>query len=228
MADHQAAGGAGEAAVGDHRDALAEALADDRRGDLQHLPHPGAADRALVADHDDVAGVDLLVLDGAEAVLFGLEDAGRAGLLAALGAGDLDHGALRGEVAAHDRQAAFGLERVVERAHDFLARRLGRRRGVLADRLAGDRDRVAVQEPGFGEPLEDHRHAAGRVEVGGDEAAAGLEVGEQRRRCGRSARSRPSSARSRARGRARSGAGRRWSSRPRRRRRRSRSPASRG
>ena len=90
--------------------------------------------------------LDLLVLDRAEAVLFGLEDAGRAGLLAALGAGDLDHGALGGEVAAHDRQAAFGLERVVERAHHFLARRLGRRRGLLADRAAGDGDRVAVQD----------------------------------------------------------------------------------
>ena len=48
--------------------------------------------------------------------------------------------------------------------------------------LAGDRDRVAVEDAGVGEALEDHRHAAGGVEVGGDEAAAGLEVGEQRRR----------------------------------------------
>ena len=146
VADHQAAGGAGEAAVGDHRDALAQALADDRRGHLEHLAHAGAADRALVADHDDVAGVDLLVLDRAEALLFGLEDPGRAGLLAALGAGELDHGAFGGEVAAQDRQAAFGLQRVLERAHDFLAGRLGRLCGDLADRLAGDRDRVLVQD----------------------------------------------------------------------------------
>jgi len=41
VADHQAAGGAGEAAVGDHRHRLAEALADDRRGDLEHLAHAG-------------------------------------------------------------------------------------------------------------------------------------------------------------------------------------------
>ena len=31
---------------------LAEPLADDRRGHLQHLAHPGPAGRALVADHD--------------------------------------------------------------------------------------------------------------------------------------------------------------------------------
>ena len=59
VADHQAAGRAGEAAVGDQRDALAEALADDRRRHLEHLPHAGAAGRALVADDDDVARVDL-------------------------------------------------------------------------------------------------------------------------------------------------------------------------
>ncbi len=70
VADHQAAGGAGEAAVGDHRDALTQALADDRRGDLKHLAHAGAADGALVADHDDVTGIDLLILDRAEAILF--------------------------------------------------------------------------------------------------------------------------------------------------------------
>ena len=60
---------------------LPQPLADDRRGDLEHLAHAGAADRALVADHDDVAGIDLLVLDRAEALLFGLEDPRRAGLL---------------------------------------------------------------------------------------------------------------------------------------------------
>ena len=63
VADHQPAGGAGEAAVGEQRDLLAEALADDRRGHLEHLAHPGAAGGALVADHDHVAGLDLLVLD---------------------------------------------------------------------------------------------------------------------------------------------------------------------
>ena len=32
--------------------------ADERGGDGEHLAHPGAAGRALVADHDDVAGLD--------------------------------------------------------------------------------------------------------------------------------------------------------------------------
>ena len=108
VADHQAAGGAGEAAVGDHGDALPQPLADDRRGDLEHLAHPGPADRALVANHDYVAGVDLLILDRAEAILFGLEDPRRPGLLGPLGAGQLDHRAFGDQVAFEDRQPAFG------------------------------------------------------------------------------------------------------------------------
>ena len=37
---------------------LAEALADERAGDLQHLAHARPAARALVADHDHVARLD--------------------------------------------------------------------------------------------------------------------------------------------------------------------------
>src|SRR6202012_2243160 len=95
---------------------------------------------ALVADYDDVAGVDLLGLDRAEALLFGLEDAGGAALLAALGPRHLDHGAFRREVAAQDREAPFRLQRRVDRQHGLLAGRLGRGLGDLADGLAGDRD----------------------------------------------------------------------------------------
>ena len=42
-------------------------------------------------------------------------------------------------------------------------------------------DRVGVQQPGLEQALGDQRDAAGLVEVGGDEAAAGLEVAQQRR-----------------------------------------------
>ena len=55
MADAEAARGAREAAVGDQRDLLADALAVERRRGRQHLAHAGAALGALVADDDDVA-----------------------------------------------------------------------------------------------------------------------------------------------------------------------------
>ncbi len=58
VAGHQAAGGPGEAPVGDQGDLLAEPLPHQRRGDGQHLAHAGAAGGTLVADHDHVARVD--------------------------------------------------------------------------------------------------------------------------------------------------------------------------
>ena len=53
----QAGGAAGEAAVGDQRAGLAEALRLQVAGRVQHLLHAGAAARALVADHHHVAGL---------------------------------------------------------------------------------------------------------------------------------------------------------------------------
>ena len=63
-----------------------------------------------------------------------LEDARRAAVVAALVAGELDDAALGREVAAQDRDPAGLLDRVVERADDFLAGRLVGLVGVLADR----------------------------------------------------------------------------------------------
>ena len=116
------------------------AAADDRRRHLQHLAHAGAAGRALVADDDDVAGVDAAGLDDGEAVLLALEHASGTGLTHPLGARDLDDRALRGEVAVEDRQAALGLDRVVDGTDDVLAGRLVDRIGLLADRPAGHGD----------------------------------------------------------------------------------------
>src|SRR6185436_3140854 len=134
----------------------------DRRSDVEHLAHAGPANRALVADHDDVTRPDLLVLDGAEALLLGLEDPRGPGLAVALGSGELHHRSFGRDVAAQNRQAAFGLQRIAQRAHDLWAsRRLGGTHN-LTDRLAGHRDRTLVQESGFGESAEDQRDTARR------------------------------------------------------------------
>ena len=124
---------------------------------------PGAAGRALVADHDDVAGLDLACFSTA-AKHSSSDSKTRAGpgVGQALVAGDLDHAALGGEVAAQDHQAAGLLQRIVERADDLLALGLGRRVGLLADRAAGDGDRVAVQQPGLVEALGEQRRCRRR------------------------------------------------------------------
>ena len=58
VADAEAAGGAGETAVGDQCHLLAHALAVDERGGTQHLAHTGTAARAFVADHQHLVGLE--------------------------------------------------------------------------------------------------------------------------------------------------------------------------
>ena len=138
VADHQAVGPAREPAVGQERDRIAQALADERAGDLQHLLHARPADRALVADDDDVAGLDLLGADRVVAGRLRIEDAGRSAVLAALVAGELDHAAVGRQRAVEDGQPAGRLERRLERDDDLLAGRLDGVRRDLGDRPAVD------------------------------------------------------------------------------------------
>ena len=79
VAGHEAAGGSGEAAVGEEGYGFGEfGDAFDGGGDGEHLAHAGASARAFVADDEDVGGVDLAGFDGGEAVVFAVEDAGGA------------------------------------------------------------------------------------------------------------------------------------------------------
>src|SRR5207248_1677210 len=122
--DHQTVRGAREAAVGDERYLVAEPLADERRGDVQHLAHPRAARRALVADHDDLARLDGARLDRGEAVLLGVEHACRAAMEEAFVPRELHDRALGSQVAAEHREPAGRLERPLEGYDDLLPRRL--------------------------------------------------------------------------------------------------------
>src|SRR5215469_14813810 len=89
MADAEAAGGTGEAAVGDERHLVAQALAVDRRRGRQHLAHAGAAARPLVADDDDIALLVLVIAHRLEGVLLAVEAERLAGELQGLHASDL-------------------------------------------------------------------------------------------------------------------------------------------
>ena len=82
---------------------------------------PGPPRGAFVADDEDVVGIDLAGFDGDVAVVLVFEDAGGAGVVEALVAGDLDDAAVGGEVAAQDDEAAGGLERLVPGVDDGLA-----------------------------------------------------------------------------------------------------------
>ena len=105
--------GAREAAVGDQRDLVTETFSDEGCGDVQHLPHPGPARGAFVADDDHIARLDRPCLDGREARLLGVEDACRPAMEQPLVPGQLHDAPVRREVAAQNREPARGLQRRV-------------------------------------------------------------------------------------------------------------------
>src|SRR5438093_12747687 len=181
VAGHQATRRAAEAAVGQERDLLAQTLADQRRGDAQHLAHARAAARALVADDDHVARLDRAPGDGGHRVLLTLEDARGAAVGRALVPGHLHHAALGREVALQDDEAAGRLERPLERGDDLLPGRLDRARRLLRQGAAARRERAAVDEPGRDQPLRHHAGATRAAQVDGGEAPPGLQVRPQRR-----------------------------------------------
>src|SRR5207253_1494988 len=112
--------GAGESAVGDEAHTLAEASAHDIGGGCEHLLHAGAAARAFVADDDDVAGFDFVFEDAGGGGFFGFENHGGAFELVhggMHGAG-FQNGAIGGEVAEEDGEAALLAVGIVEGADD--------------------------------------------------------------------------------------------------------------
>jgi len=108
IADAHAAGRAGKASVGDEGNVLAHALAIDQRGDTQHLAHAGAANRALIADDQHVAGGIFAVAHGVDAMFLVLEHARGPFEHQIPEAGHLDHGAIGAKVALQHRHAAIG------------------------------------------------------------------------------------------------------------------------
>ena len=96
-------------------------------------------------------------------------------------AGELHDAAVRREVAAQDREPAGRLQRRLDRDDDLLARRLDDGGRDLGERAAVDVRRVAVHEAGLQQLARDERDAAGGMQVGRDEAAARLDVGDDRR-----------------------------------------------
>ena len=86
MADRGTGGAAGEPAVGDQGAVFAQADTLDGRGGGEHLLHAGPSLGPFVADHDDVARLDLVEDDAVIGVDFALEDHGRTRMLEHLGA----------------------------------------------------------------------------------------------------------------------------------------------
>src|SRR5688572_28799179 len=72
MPDRETAGAAGEATVGDQRASFTEALRLDVARRIQHLLHAGAAARAFVTHHHDVARLHHIVQDRVDGLVLAL------------------------------------------------------------------------------------------------------------------------------------------------------------
>ena len=183
MAHDQPVGPAGEAAVGDQRDRVAQPRADDGGRGRQHLAHARARRGALRSGSRSRRPARICrARIASRQRLLGLEDPRRSGDPRLLHAGDLRDRSLRGQVAAEHREVSLGVERTRPGPdHVLVGPGLVRQSAErLGHRLAADRERVAVQQPVSEQQLHHLRHAAGRVQVGGHVAARRLEVAQHR------------------------------------------------
>ena len=147
VTDNEAVAAAGESAVGEKGDVVAEAFAHDGGGGGEHFSHAGSAFGSFVADDEDVAFLDFVVEDGLEGGFFGVKGFGSAAELEAFFAADFGDGAGFGEVAVEDDEVAVFFDGVLKAADDVLAGRIvGSVGEVLGECASGDGEAVAVQQ----------------------------------------------------------------------------------
>ena len=109
VTDAEARRPAGEAPVGDEGANLAEPLAFQKRGRVEHLLHSRTALGPFIDDHHHVAGMDLVARDRVAGRLLRLEDPRRPLELPArfVDAGGLHDAAVLGDIAVEDGQSAL-------------------------------------------------------------------------------------------------------------------------
>ncbi len=178
IADHHAAGGAGEAAIGEQRDLLAHALPVDQRGHRKHLAHARPALGTFVANHQHFALRIRARRNHGGAVFLAVEHARPAAELQVLESGDLDERAIGREVALEHHQSAGVHDRRLAHHLAVRARVVGQ---FVLERRAEDREALAVQRAALQQHAQHVVHAAHGVQVLGEKAPAGLHVRDQRR-----------------------------------------------
>ncbi len=128
-------------------------------------------------------GLILPCSTASNASCFAVEDAGGAGVVEALVAGDLDDAAVGREIAAQDDEAAGGLERLVPVVDDDLAGSFDGGVGFGEEALAADGGDV-FQRAALFEALREEARAAGLLIVLRGVLAAGREVADEGRAVG--------------------------------------------
>lgn len=181
VSDDKAVSATGEASVGDQSHFLTEPASHDGASRREHLAHPGSAARAFIPNNDNVSCLDVSSKDRLHGRLFAVIDPGSPAESLAFLAADFCDGSLRGEVAAEDNQVAVLFERLTQRRDDLLTLWISlKRREILLERLAGDRQAVAVQQAGMHELFHQGNDAAYFDKLTHHKATARLEVRQNR------------------------------------------------
>src|SRR5207244_6589346 len=107
VADAEAVGAAREAALGHERCVRAPTRTLHGTRDGEHLAHARTALRSLVADDDNVTGVDAATEDLLHGLVLAIEHAGRALEAELVEPGDLHHAAVGRQRAAQDGESAL-------------------------------------------------------------------------------------------------------------------------
>src|SRR6266850_702356 len=178
VADHHPARGARVAAVGQERHLLTHPLAVNKGGDAEHLAHARPALRAFVADHEHLSRLIGAAFDDIGARLLGIEHARPALERERLESGDLDERAFRREVPLQYDDAARLHDRLAPH-HFAVGAGMGAQR--CFERLTRKGEAIPMEGTVRQQRFENSVDAADSVEILGEEAAAGLEIGDERR-----------------------------------------------
>mmetsp|Transcript_19599 Transcript_19599/g.54488 ORF Transcript_19599/g.54488 Transcript_19599/m.54488 type:complete len:309 (-) Transcript_19599:790-1716(-) len=181
MANNEAMGTAGEAAISEESAVVSESGPHDGAGGSQHFGHAWAALGPLVANDDDSPLEAWGVLgERVQHFLLAVKAPGHSLKLEPLLAGDLGNRALGSEVAIEDLQMAVWLDGGFDGHDDFLAFAETRASSkVLSHRLSGDSHAGAVNEALLQQVLEHSGRATDLVEVLHHVLARGLEVRDE-------------------------------------------------
>src|SRR5690606_36017562 len=175
MADAEPARRARETSIGDERHLVAHALPVKGRRGGEHFAHAGPALRAFISDDENLALLVIALLDRLEGFFLAVEAARRTTELqmVLLHARYLHNGAIRRKRALQTDNAACRRDRIAHGAHDLLLRVELHILQIVGNRLARNRQAVAMNEAAIKQRLQHERHTANFEEILRDIVTAG-------------------------------------------------------
>lgn len=180
VTNDESVGSSREATIGQESNVVSESSTHNGRGRGQHLGHTRTSLGARVTDNDDLALLDLAVLQSAQHVRLVVVDVGRSLKEETLLSGDLGDRSEGGKVTLEDAQVTVGLDGLGQGVDDILT--LDQTRDVLqvfAHGLSGDGQAVSVDQAFLEEVLQDGGGASDTVDVLHDILSRGLQVGQK-------------------------------------------------